>query len=122
MAFKNVSVILLLFSVALVAAIADARIDLNEISTEHSPSAGFGQKFCSNCECEKESETTKCYRTDVKVGGCPLRCKGTCICTLGIPPICICKYKVETCNPEKCNSISTTDMLTFENLLAVKGA
>ncbi|EXB51264.1 hypothetical protein L484_019257 [Morus notabilis] len=79
MAFKNVSVILLLFSVVLVAAIADARINLNEISTEHSPSAGFRQNFCSSCECKTESETTKCYRTDRKIGGCPL-CNGTCLC------------------------------------------
>ncbi|XP_024018824.1 Bowman-Birk type proteinase inhibitor isoform X2 [Morus notabilis] len=121
MAFKNVSVILLLFSVVLVAAIADARINLNEISTEHSPSAGFRQNFCSSCECKTESETTKCYRTDRKIGGCPL-CNGTCLCAVSSPPICICTYEVETCNPEKCNSISTTDMLTFENLLAAKGA
>ncbi|XP_024018825.1 uncharacterized protein LOC21402204 isoform X3 [Morus notabilis] len=120
MAFIKVSVLLLLLFVVLVAPIADARGDLFRVSND-AQSLGFRQNFCSSCECKTESETTKCYRTDRKIGGCPL-CNGTCLCAVSSPPICICTYEVETCNPEKCNSISTTDMLTFENLLAAKGA
>ena len=122
MAFIKISVLLLLLFVVLVAPIADARGNLFQISND-AQSLGFGQNFCSTCECETESETTICYRTDRKIGGCPLVCGEPCICTKSIPPICFCKYEVETCNPEQCNSIGTTDhMLTFEKLLAVKGA
>ncbi|GMN54737.1 hypothetical protein TIFTF001_023864 [Ficus carica] len=116
MAF-NIKVSVVLLVLLVVATIsADARADLSDVSVEPE-SAGIWPKFCSTCECKKESGTIKCYRSERKVGGCPLACGSSCkICTLSIPPICICTYEVDTCNPKQCPQNTATKL---ENLLSL---
>ncbi|GMN54736.1 hypothetical protein TIFTF001_023854 [Ficus carica] len=116
MAFNiKVSVVLLVLLVMATIS-ANARADLSEVSVEPE-SAGRWPKFCSTCGCRKESGITKCYRSETKVGGCPLACGSSCkVCTRSIPPICSCIYEVETCTPKQC-SLSTPPKL--ENLLSL---
>ncbi|GMN54743.1 hypothetical protein TIFTF001_023870 [Ficus carica] len=75
--------------------------------TPSSESAGK-PNFCTFCECKKESDKTKCYRTERKIGGCPLSCgKPNCACTRMIPPTCWCSIEVDSCNPSQCPIKST---------------
>ncbi|GMN54740.1 hypothetical protein TIFTF001_023869 [Ficus carica] len=96
MALNKVSMVLLvLLFVATI--LADASVDhLEDSSNSHTA------EFCSTCVCKEELSTTKCYRTDRKVGGCPLVCGSPCACTRSLPPTCWCTYEVETCTPKQC--------------------
>ncbi|GMN54738.1 hypothetical protein TIFTF001_023865 [Ficus carica] len=113
MAF-NIKVSVVLLVMLVVATSADARADLAEVFVKPE-SAGRYPEFCTKCECKEESGTTKCYRYERKVGGCPLACGSTCPCTKSKPLICWCTYEVQTCNPEQCLQ-STAPKL--ENLLS----
>ncbi|GMN60958.1 hypothetical protein TIFTF001_030070 [Ficus carica] len=105
--FNNVSLVLLLLLVAL-SSMANARsLEVSSESTE--------PKFCSSCECKEENGNTRCYRTDKKIGGCPLVCSTRCACFETLPLQCFCTYEVDTCSPSDC-SINTVSVL--ENLLA----
>ncbi|GMN54742.1 hypothetical protein TIFTF001_023868 [Ficus carica] len=111
MAFNKVSMALLVLLIV-DTTLADARVDHFAVSSQSEVA-----EFCSTCGCTKESGTTKCYRTERKVGGCSLACGSACICVRSIPPTCWCSYEVETCSPERCPSTAAK----LENLLTLNG-